>query len=278
METSEIKKIAKAKLKEKFILSASSTLLFLLIILVIGFVERLIVNSINQVAIATILQALFFAISWVLSYSIIHNLLALADEKTNSITNFINLAILNFTNYIKLALRILLKCLIPIVVMFLTLIYMFGTMLAKAKHVNYLIFSKDFLPGAVAIFFISLIVVVYFLLKYILSIYIYYKDDKKPIKEIVDESKNLMKGHILEYVLLVLSFVGWFLLAILIMYVLQFFVNPKYVSIVLIATYSFIKPYVTISTQTFYENLGELEAPKKESKTNSKAKTKKENK
>ena len=58
METSEIKKVAKAKLSEKFIISASSTLLFLLIILVIGFVERLIINNIPQVVLATILQAL----------------------------------------------------------------------------------------------------------------------------------------------------------------------------------------------------------------------------
>ena len=194
----------------------------------------------------------------------------IADDKTKAITNFINLAILNFTNYIKITLRILLKCLAPIVVMFLALVYMLGTMLAKAKQVNYLIFSKDFLPGAVAIFFITLVVLLYFFIKYILSIYIYYNDDKKPIKEIVDTSKTLMKGHILEYVLLVLSFIGWFLLAILVMYVLQFFISPKYVSIVIIAVYSFIKPYITVSTQVFYENLGEIEKPKKESKTKSK--------
>ena len=144
METSEIKKIAKAKLNQKFIICASSTLLFLLLILVIGFVKRLLVNHLNPVALATILQALFFMVSWVFSYSIIHNILSIADDKTNSITNFINLAILNFTNYIKLALRVLLKCLIPIVVMFLTLVYMLGTMLAKQKQTSFLIFSKTF--------------------------------------------------------------------------------------------------------------------------------------
>lgn len=258
MTIQETKQSAKLKLKGCYFKCASATLLYFILVTIITYVLSIIQNSLqDHTIVLTMIEAIFAIISSVLSYGLIANVIAITNDKQTSITKFLDITISNFGKYVKIILWVLLKVLIPLAIFLLTLFYLFGTIIADLYNQNYLCFNAKLLPLAIIVAIIALCIFIYFLLKYILVAFIYNADSKKSAKEIVQESNKLMKKQKSKYILLLLSFFGWFILFALILAILGNFVPAKYFTPLIVVFYSLIRPYIIASEETFYTSLAD---------------------
>ncbi len=265
MTIKEVKKSAKLNLKGCYIKCASASLLYFILIMILSYLLNILeLKLTNNTVSLTIIQAIFGIISFVLSYGLISNILELSEGKTKSITKFVDNTILNFVKYIKIILQVLLRILVPLFIFLLCIYYLIGTLIANINNTNFLCFYPNLLPLAIAICLISLAILIYFLLKYILTPFIYYSNAHLTSKEVVQKSAELMKGQKWNYICLILSFFGWILLTALILYILSYFVDPAWLTPIVILFYTLIRPYVIQSESIFFENLGNTENSNKE--------------
>ena len=258
MKITNIKQAAKVKLTGNYIKCASSSLLYFIIISLLTFLQSVSVNSIKNSILLAIVQALLLIVNWVFSYGIIANILDLIDIKTNSITDFINSTLKKGLKYIKIGLIFLLKILAPLILFLFTLFYWIGTEVAKVNKVNFLCFNQNLSLLAGLICVLSGILLIYYILRYILIAYIYYENPDMSENEIVEKSKTLMKGHIHQYILLLLSFLHWFLIGALILFILNIFIEGKFLTPFMVLFYSIIRPYVITSKFEFYKELDDV--------------------
>lgn len=265
MTIKEIKKSAKLNLKESYIKCASSSLLYFILIMILNYLLNIVgLKLSNNIFSLTIIQAIFGIISLVLSYGLISNILELSQGKTKSITKFIDNTILNFIKYIKITLQVMLRVLVPLFIFLLCIYYLIGTLIANINNTSFLCFYPNLLPLAIIVCLLSLAVLIYFLLKYTLTPFIYYSNTSLTSKEVVEKSAELMKGQKWNYICLILSFFGWILLTALILYILSYFADPIWLTPIVILFYTLIRPYVIQSESIFYENLGDTENLNKE--------------
>lgn len=264
MNINEIKRNAKLKLTGVYLKCASSSLLYFTIVALITIAQTKFTSSIQNSFLHAIVQAIFILIHWILGYSIIANILDLAEGKTSSITEFINIIFKTYTKYTKIGFRFLLKILFPIILNILTAFYWIGTKIAQINNVNYLCFNKNLLPLAGIIWCLAGLLLIYYILKYILVAYIFHDNPKMSENEIILKSCSLMRKNKLKFLLLLLSFLHWFLLAALVLMILNYFIEGKYLTPFLIFFYSIIRPYVIVTKAEFYR---ELENNKKDENT-----------
>lgn len=257
MTVQEIKKSAKLNLKGSYLKCASASLIYFIIITVLSYLLNLInVKLEKHIVPLTLIQAIFGIISIVLSYGLISNILGLSQSKTNSITKFIDNSILNFGKYVKIIFHILIRILIPLAIFLLCLFYLTGTLIAYSNKVNFLCFYYNLLPLAIIITIAGFCLFMYFALNYTLVAYIANSEkDLKP-KEIVLKSAKLMKGQKWNYIFLILSFFGWFLLLAVVMYILGYFIDSSWLAPIMIVFYTLIRPYIVESESIFLESLG----------------------
>lgn len=262
MKINNIKNTAKIKLTGNYIRCSSSSLLYFIIITLITFFQSKATIYIKNTVILAIIQAILLIINWIFSYGIIANILDLADVKTNSITDFINLTIKNGIKYIKIGLNVLLKIVGPLFLFILTLFYWIGTEIAKINKINFLCFNQNLTILSTVICILSGIFLIYFVLKYILIAYIFYENNDMSEKEIVNKSKELMTGNIFKYITLLLSFLHWFLIGALILFILSLFIKQQYLTPFTVLFYSIIRPYVITSKFEFYKELDDVKEEK----------------
>ena len=262
MHISEIKKDAKIKLTGNYIRCASSSLLYFIMISLITFFQEKVSFSIKNSVLLAIIEAIFLILSWILNYGIISNILDLVNIKTNSITDFINSTLKFGGKYIKIGLRILLKILLPLILFLFSVFYWIGTAIANVNQINFLCFNKDLLPLAALIWIISGILLLYYILKYVLVAYIYHENLEMPDKDIVNKSNELMQGNKLKYILLLLSFLHWFLFGAIALLLLNIFIEAKYLTPFMVLFYSIIRPYIVTSKSEFYTELSDIKEEK----------------
>ena len=264
MKISEIKKDARIKLTGNYIKACSSSLLYFIMISLLTFFQAKLANHIENSVLLSIVQAIFLLINWILGYGIIANILDLTDGKTTSITDFINSTLKNCAKYTKIGLIILLKILIPLALTLLAAFYWFGTAVAKVHQTSFLCFNKDLLPLASCIWIFTILILIYYILKHVLVAYIYHEHPDMSEKEIVAKSKELMHSKKHLYILLLLSFLHWFLLAALIIMTLNIFIEGKYLTPFIVFFYSVIRPYIIVSKNEFYRELEDIKVEKAE--------------
>ena len=270
MKINEIKNSAKIKLTGNYIKCASSSLLYFIIISLITFFQTKIAVTMTNSIVLAIVQALFLLLSWILGYGIIANILDLSDIKTNSITDFINITIKNCIKYTKIGLLVLLKILAPLIIFLFSMYYWVGTMTANLNNVNFLCFNQNLVPLASTICILSVILLIYYILKYTLVAYTYYENPDMSEKDIVEKSKQLMKNNISKYILLLLSFLHWFLIGALILLILNIFIETKYLTPFMVLFYSAIRPYFVATKYEFYKELNDVKVEKIKKKSNKK--------
>ena len=258
MQISEIRKDAKIKLTGNYIKCASSSLLYFIIISLLTFFQAKFANSIKSSVVLAFVQAIFLILGWILNYGIIANILDLVNIKTNSITDFINTTLKQGEKYLKIGFNILLKILLPLFLNLLAAFYWFGTMIANVNNINFLCFNKNLVPLASTICIISGILLLYYILKYALVAYIYHENPEMSEKDIVNKSKELMKGNKFKYILLLLSFLHWFLIGAIILLVLNIFIDAKYLTPFMVFFYSSIRPHIVTSKAEFYNELNDI--------------------
>ena len=257
MKISDIKKSAKLKLSGNYFRCASSSLLYFIIISLITFFQTKLAGLTNNSIVLAFLQAISLILSWILGYGIIENIIDLTEVKTNSITDFINSTLKNTIKYTKLGFLFLIRILAPLTLFLFAIFYWIGNNIAKIHKVNFLCFNQNLVTLSLCIVLVALILLIYFILKYVLIAYIYHNNKELSEKEILDKSKELMKKNKFNYILLLLSFFHLFLFGALILFVLNFFIEAKYLTPFMVFFYSMIKPYLIVAKSEFYKELNE---------------------
>ncbi len=258
MKITEVKNTARVKLSGKCIKCCSSSLLYFIIIALITYFQTLATNKIENSIVLAIVQAILLLINWVFGYGIVANILDLTNDKTSSITDFINSTIKNSVKYTKIGLRVLLKILIPLLIFLFTAFYWVGTQIARINKINFLCFNQNLTILASFVWALSGILLLYYILKYTLIAYIYYENPNLSEKEIADQSNNLMKKNIGKFILLLLSFLHWFLLAAIILLILNLFIEIQYLTPFAVLFYSILRPYFVVSKSEFYNELNDV--------------------
>lgn len=266
MKINDIKQSAKLKLSGNYLKCASSSLLYFIIISLITVAQTKFANEVENSFLLAIVQAILILFHWILSYGIIANILDLTDEKTSSITEFINVVFRSYVKYTKIGLRFLLKILFPIILNILAAFYWIGTAIAKVNHVNFLCFNQKLIPLASCVWILAGLILLYYILRYILIAYIYHENPDMNEKEIIDKSHKLMHKNKLRFLLLLLSFLHWFLLAALLLMILNIFIEAKYLTPFMIFFYSIVRPYVIVSKSEFYKELDDVKVEKTKKK------------
>ena len=257
MKVLEIRSLEKTKLDGTALKCSISCLLYYFINLIFTYLVKYLSLKVPNV-IDIILQIIFAIISIPLGYRITSNVIKLSDNKTDSVTKFLDDFILNFGKYLKLIINEIIRLIVPILLCALSIFNLLGTYTAHINKKNFLCFSKDLLPLALIFLVITFIVFIYFLLNYILVSYIYFNSDKKSnSKEILDTAKEKMKGHKLDFIRLLLTFIPYFIFIGIILTISSNFLDSSSMVPLLIILYTIIKPHIIVSGLLFTEEIGD---------------------
>lgn len=253
MKISDIKNQASLSLEGNLFKAIIMTLFYTLINLLTQFILfRL--KSIFENA-----NMLFFIIQLIIniallpfSYGLIVSLIELTKNKKIGLTNFINIGLLNYTKIIKIFIGIFLR-----ILGYVTL-FVIALMLSIINFGN---------PAINTLFIMLLIASIVLLivksLDFVLVLFINYDNPKLTVKEIIKKSKELINKNKFKYILLVLSFILWFILYALLGRILSNFIVQTYIIYILNALLSIITPMITISQYIFYDSLENTKKIKK---------------
>ena len=198
----------------------------------------------NHSNIFYIIQLLVSVILLPLSYGVIVSMIRISKNENVTITDFINIAIMNYSKVIKIIFNIFIRI---IGYVFLFTIFLF--LLAFSKQNDALVLLFSLLTIA------SFIILIYKAMNYCLAFFINYENPNKPCKEILKESSLLMKKNKLRFILIVLSFILYFIIIGLISKISRLLINEEINNVLLKFLFALILPSITICQYLFYESL-----------------------
>lgn len=243
----ELKKDAKVRLSGNYFKILFIYLLYGIIVFAFSYLSKYIQQSVIRLIYS--FAILIFSIP--LSYGVISCILDIVRGKNTSLTEFINVGLKNIGRTWGIYLRILLRLLFPIIFFiastFFTLLTIAGSIL-KTDLGNYFILSIILLT-------VSIVLLIILNLYYAFAFYLLKDKPEKSSKELVLLSKTLMKGNLIKYITLGLSFFGWYLLIFAVSFVLAYFLPSKLVNLVPEIGSLFIFPYITTTLIGFYEDV-----------------------
>lgn len=254
IKSNEIKKAALSKLNWKTAILVS--LIFVLANTALAY-AAVYFNTLTQytpifnIAINVIYLVLFVP----LSFGFISAMTKLYKSQRVAGTTIFNEAILNFTKTISIFVRILLKILLPsIIIIFIAL----GILFVTAQNIP---ITEDNLSGYILyillLYLIVMIAIAICTIPYILSSYILADNKDMTAKEIVERSAELMKNKKWNFVKLIISFLGWFIILVTITAV-SGMLGGKIVELIVNSIgLTLLMPYLITSIRVFFEECNE---------------------
>lgn len=257
MIISEVKKDAKIKLTGSYTKSIIIYFIYFLILFATSFLGMYIKNKYLNY----IYQIVVMIFTIPLSFGIIASFIKISRNEDVSFTDFIKIGFKNMKGVWRTYGRTLLKIIIPMIIFVLALTFLFYSVVKLITITPNVpeIYLSDLLknPQTILAFILtilSIILVAYIALPYSLAYYTLYDNPEFTGKEVIEKSKDLMKNNKLNLILLLISFIPWFLLIYLISYIFTLFLGSISVFISTILCI-LIAPYITTSTVCFYEEL-----------------------
>lgn len=232
MISGDFKKEAREKLSGKWGKGVLITLAYLLVTFLLGFFGE----KINNEAITFIISVVDLLIGIPLAYGLINSFIKIFDNEEVSVFDFFSTGFSNFSRSWGVAIFTFLKLLLPIVLMVISIILIMSGFLGSImpalqnsidiNHTLSTINPSTINPSSVnaSALLISLAGFVLYIISIILSITwsYYYKiayiiaidESNLTSKEVVNKSKEYMKGNRFKLFCLELSFIGWAILAV----------------------------------------------------------------
>lgn len=244
MTRSELKQNAKAKLSGKWGKAIGINLIYLLLTALLTAAVGLINNS----TISLILNIVIALVGIAISYGVTASLIKLSRNENVGLIDFLPTGLQNFGKIIKLYFSLILKLLLPMIA------YIVGMLIMIASFV---IDSSAALVVTIVgliLFIIGLIAYVKKVLLYAIPSYVLYDNPEATSKEVLDKTAVLMNGNRWNYVVLHLSFFGWYLLAGFVPGLLSAFI-PTFGSILMYVAAAILTPYIAFTEINFYEDL-----------------------
>jgi len=257
MIISEIKKDAKVKLTGEYAKAVLIYFIYFLILFATSFlglyVKTKLLHYIYQIAVLILTVPL--------SFGIIAVFIKMSRNEDVSLTSFITIGFQNMKSVWRTYGRTIIKLLFPMIILILGFSFLLYSFLQVATITPNLetIYITDLIksPQVIIAFIIVIAAIIYVAYKALplsLAYYVLYDNSEFTGKEVLEKSKALMKSNILNLVLLLISFVPWFLLIYMISYIFTLFIGSiaVFISTVLCIL---LAPYITTSTVCFYEEL-----------------------
>lgn len=257
IKSSEIKQIARNKLAGNWIKAFAITIIFVAITLALSYCSLLIRNlTTNTPILYYASQIIFTLITLTLSFGFISTMIKLLNGKNPPYTTVINDALLNSSKAIGLFFRIILKMLIPCIVVILAFIAIFF-LTTQVIPLN-----VDTLGGYLLLLFLfyifAITIIIIFSLPYTLSSYALANENNLSSKEAIEKSISLMDGNKWNFVKLILSFLGWFILIAVVTVAIQSFTPEVLNDLIESIGTILILPYIISSISIFYDELNDV--------------------
>lgn len=250
MTINEIKKEAKVKLTGGYGKALAISFLYFLITFLLNSVTILLGNTIFVL----IYQIFVTIISLPLSFGMLASIVKIVRNEDVSITEFVSIGFKNIKGVWRTYLRTIVKLLLPVILIIVAYVFLIYTIIqpvileANTNTLNLFYLSLVFLV-------VSLVFLVYKSLSYSLTTLILCDKPESTGTEINDESEKLMKGNKGKIFLLMLSFIGWYLLISLIASIVHQFIDEFAFFITLSIGQLLLMPYLNASIIVFYEDL-----------------------
>lgn len=247
----ELKKDAKVRLSGNYFKLVFMYLFYGIIIFAFSYIARFINSSIAKFIYAIIL--LVFSVPF--SFGLISCIMDVIRGKNTTLTQFINVGLENIGCTWNVYLRIILKLLLPIIFFIASMFFMFITLVATIFGVALRAQLSNYLVLSIVLFLISAILLLILSLYYAFAFYLLKDKPEKSAKKIISLSRELMKGNIIKYIGLGLSFIGWYLLIFAISFISAYFLPQNAVSLVTEIGTLLLFPYITTTMIGFYEDV-----------------------
>ena len=257
MKISDIRNQTSLSLEGNLFKAILMTLFYTIINLLTQFLlEKLSSLLTNSSTLFIIIQILINTALLPFSYGLVVSLIEISKNKKISLTNFINVGLLNYTKIISLFFRVFLKIIGYVAIFLLALIL--SVMNFNNAALNTLI---------IILLLIGIIALIIKALDFVFILFVNYEHPKKSIKEIIKESKSLIKKNKIKYVLLILSYILWFIIFGLLGNILKYFIDQTLSLYITNLCFAIITPSITISEYILFDYLSNLKSKKKEEKT-----------
>lgn len=196
-----------------------------------------------------------------LSTGMINTIVKISNNKKVPITDFITFSVKNFFKIWGVFIRIMIEAIIiSLVAALITFVILF--ILSALSILN----STLSQASAILFYLIFIVAVVIRILPYYFGFFILSESPDKKVKEIIKESKEKFKGHLIDFILLFVSFLGWAILFKLIEAVAYAFAPYVVYYLISFLPTILLTPYVTATQYAFYEDAVSNSNPKQETK------------
>ncbi|MBR3697335.1 MAG: DUF975 family protein [Clostridia bacterium] len=257
IKSNEIKQIALNKLSGKWTKALITSTIYVSITMLISYLGTLtqnntITNPIINVALKLLIMPL--------SFGFISTITKILNGDNPSYSTIFNDSVLNATKVIELFFRILIKLFLPVVLICVSvaMVFVFAS--------NILPFSWDTLVNYIVlllfVYTILVVIILILLLPYTLSIYVLADNNNISAKEAINKSIVLMEGNKWNFIKLMLSFIGWYILiAVIIALITKY--SPVHLNTLIEGVPSILLlPYITSSISVFYYELNDNKVEK----------------
>ena len=256
MKFSILKQEARFSIKEHKGIVFGTTILFSLISLMFSLCLNLSTTEDGTLTgTGLAIFAVMILVTIPLACGVINTIVQISNNKKSSATEFINFSIKNFGKICKILLRIIVDALIISAIAFVIIlaILLFLITVVKLEETSVRITS-------IVLSLIYTVILVIRLLPYSFCFFILSENNDKKAKEIITESKKLMKGNLVAFIILTLSFIGWYLLITVLVNVVYYLAAINKIPDILyvLSTYIstiFLTPYMTATQYAYYEDL-----------------------
>lgn len=249
MIATEIRKNARKALKGKWNKGAIIAFIVILISVVVNLTAWKLQEN---VILVNIISALFVLIGVPLSIGVTYAFLELKRKKDTKIFDFVKLTFKHFAKSWLVSWMVIIKMILPIICIAVAII-LYATLMFTSNEISF-----GLMLLGVAVFMAAIVYAVIIGLLYVLAYYVAYDHPEMGVKQVVNESARLMRGHRGDYFVLILSFLGWVILSILTVGV----------------GFVWLAPYMQTANVCFYDEIVKLD--KKNSKKEVEEKTDKE--
>lgn len=250
MKIKEIKEQARISLKGNLFKAILITIFYTIISILIQMLIKNITNifsTLNANEVLTIITIFINIAFFPFSYGVIASLIDISKGEKVSFTNFINISILNYTKIVKLFLSILIRLLIHVAFLVITLILATYNFNNPAINLFALIL---FIASCINLFIQAL--------SYALALFVYYDNSTTSCKEILNNSKKIIKRNKFKYLLLLFSYILWFAFFALINKAMTILgININIINYTINILTACITPVITVSQYIFYDNLAD---------------------
>ena len=256
MKISILKEEARFSIKEHKKAVFGTTLLFVLISIMFSLCLTMLTGEDGNLTSAGIfVYVIMFLVTIPLSCGIINTIVKVSSNQKVGATEFINHSVKNFVKTWKILFRIFLKAIVISAVAFVVILGLLLFLITVVKVTETVVKITS-----VILSIIYTIILILMLLPYSFSFFIFSENPDMKAKDIVNKSKELMKGNLINFILLTLSFIGWYLLITIVINVLYYLVAINVLPYVIyfLSTYIstlLLTPYMLATQYAYYEDI-----------------------